>query len=164
MRITSSAGLDDDDLGFVQQRWTFLCFQVFINVINGEYVLFFVIHTSQIPVTVSLNQSDKITLLIYTNMRKCVVFLNQKYLSSEVCVFHHLLSQLFKLFLHVLLVYICSISVFSSINVMLVISMVTRLLMESKKWKFKRKKLNEVERKSIVIIYRKNVLYIEDFS
>lgn len=40
MRVTSSARLDDDDLGFVQQRWAFLCAQMFVNVVDGELIWF----------------------------------------------------------------------------------------------------------------------------
>lgn len=39
--LTSSAGLDDDDLGFVHQGGTFLGTQVFVNVVDGEFIWFF---------------------------------------------------------------------------------------------------------------------------
>ena len=35
---TSSAGLDDDDFGFVEQFWTTSRIQVFVDIVNGELV------------------------------------------------------------------------------------------------------------------------------
>lgn len=38
--VTSSAGLDEDDLGFVLQRFALLCVQVFVDVVDVEQVRF----------------------------------------------------------------------------------------------------------------------------
>lgn len=37
--VTSSAGLDEDDLWFVEQRWTVLWAQMSVNVVQGEVVV-----------------------------------------------------------------------------------------------------------------------------
>lgn len=37
--ITSSAALDDDDLGFVEQRWTVIWTQISVKVLQGEVII-----------------------------------------------------------------------------------------------------------------------------